>query len=214
MQGSSSTQNEYGQWKQCCLWLSCIHICSLYLPNAPATHPIPWSSSSHRSPHHIITELATVETAALLGLPHSCCPFTHHHMPILWSWHYFFFSSPNSVYSQANTPSNMTFKKESENLSHGLFVSPCCWQSLGTQLYTVWSIHFGQWPQAEVKSRLTLSRPWTLELTRAHTLGHLTQPLWKATTWVGGSMCCTYCGAMQQLHSCSYAEYSEQHRCR
>lgn len=167
----------------------------------------PFPTSHHHRTGHTRNSCSPRLTPFLLSLHSS--PYVY---PLVMAL--FFFSSPNSVYSQANTPSNMTFKKESENLSHGLFVSPCCWQSLGTQLYTIWSIHFGQWPQAEVKSRLTLSRPWTLELTRAHTLGHLAQPLWEATTWVGGSMCCTYCGAMQQLRSSSYAECSEQHRCR
>lgn len=48
----------------------------------------------------------------------SCCPFAHCHVayPLLMA---LLFSSSNSMYSQANIPSNMTFQKESKGLSYG-----------------------------------------------------------------------------------------------
>lgn len=48
--------------------------------------------------------------------------------------------------------------------------SPHCWQSLGTQRYTFWSIPFGGWPHTRGKSRLNWSILWTLGVRSTCTL--------------------------------------------
>jgi len=142
----------------------------------------------------------------------SCCPFTHCHVahPLLMA---LLFSSSNSMECLLGNTSNVTFQKESMGLSHSLFALHCCWQSLGTQRYSLWSIYFGQQPQARAKSRLTQSIPGNLELTRlAYTWA---QGCSSAHVQAGGitryALC--HCCAREQLSSFSYFDFSEQLWC-
>lgn len=91
--------------------------CLLFEPgkrSCPTSNPpcIPPATAPHMSP-------CWAQQDQLLSSNYpSCCPFTHRHVayPLLMA---LLFSSSNSMYSQANIPSNMTFQKESKGLSYG-----------------------------------------------------------------------------------------------
>lgn len=148
---------------------------------------------------HVTTKLAAVAPSALSCLPQSCHPFT---LLTAMSIHFahstifpplLIFHVPKQILL-----SNETFKKE--NVSCGLFVSPPCWQSLGSHRY-VFLPMLGRAASSQSQEQtypVHTTNPGAHKLvpTRVQAVleqpaGHLAWPLWEANTQVRSSTCST-----------------------